>query len=94
MSTTNETLLIQLPTFSQATITSNLDQFYPNVSYLNSTSTSYTMNGTQILEVYHCMGDAAYWAPSQDGLLLFYLQQSITTNYTGLVLYYDGTTNE
>lgn len=92
MSTTNETLLIQLPTFSEATITSSIDGL-PGVSYLNSTNTSYSLNGTQIIQVYHYIGDVAYWAPTVDGLLLFYMEQTITANYSGLVLYYDGTAN-
>jgi len=63
------------------------------VSYVNPTSVSYSINGTQIIQLYHYMGDAAYWAPSQNGLLLFYMEQSLSVNYSGMVLYYDDTIN-
>lgn len=69
MSTTNETLLVRLPTFSDATVTTSID----GVTIIDPVNITYTMNGTEIIQMYHYIGDAAYWAPTQDGLLLFCL---------------------
>jgi hypothetical protein len=64
------------------------------VEIINCTNITYSLNGSQIIEVYHYFGEVAYWAPSPDGIILFYLEQAIVANYSGIILYYDSTANE
>lgn len=88
MSSTNETLVIPLPVFTTAGISSNIDNV-TGVSYNLAGNQTYNLTNSQIIETIQHLGDLAYQASGEQGAFLFYLSQNISADYDGHIIY-DG----